>query len=263
MKLSIAVLSVCALALTACSHTPANQAAPQAQEVSDAEANARPAVPELVNTPIDELQRREAAGDIKAQVELASRYGLGKGVERDYAKATALFRSAAERNDPVAQYLLGTAYYHGAGVQKDEAQAALWFERAAQQNFGEAQYQLAVMIIAGKGGMSPSWEGAIPLLWRAAVQDYGRAAYLLGFAYERGKGVDRNFKAAAYWYRYANREAIHAQALFNLALLIKNGQVEPQPGDPRPDILLREAEERLAAKEAAEKAKQPAGSTEP
>ena len=182
---------------------------------------------------VAELKELVAADDIKAHIELAARYGLGDGVDQDYEKAGALLKVAVGKGNPEAAYHLGALYMNGLGVPEDKTQAALLFERAAEMHYEPASYWLGHMIAFGVGGFSPSWAGAIPYLWDAAVQNFTMAEFLLGYAYDAADtDVDRNPKAAAYWYRRAFHNEFHAQAIHNLRMLVDNGEVAWQPGDP-------------------------------
>src|SRR5579871_4330108 len=235
MRNKIVLIFTLALALSACATAPAKQItvapAANAQKIPAA-------VPELADASVADLERMVAAGDIKAHVELGTRYGLGNGVEKNYDKAVALLKAAADHNDAQAQFYMGTAYNSGAGVPKDEATAFLWFERSASQHYAIAEYWVGFMIAYGKGGVSPTWVGALPYLWDSAVQGNPDAAFLLGYAYDKGPGMDRNPKAAAYWYRRADWDqriatnTFNGKAEYNLSLLIKHGEAEWEPDDP-------------------------------
>ncbi|TAK99895.1 MAG: sel1 repeat family protein [Rhodospirillaceae bacterium] len=235
MRYKTTLLVILAIALSACTTAPAKQTATSsAKKTQEIPA----AVPELANTSVADLERMVAAGDLKAHVELGTRYGLGKGVEKNYDKAVTLLRAAAERNDPEAQFYLGTAYNNGAGVPKDDAIAVLWFERSAAQHYAVADYWMGYMVATGGGGINPTWAGAIPYLWDGAIQGNSAAAFLLGYAYDQGTDIDHNPRAAAYWYRRADmyqraeNNTFNVKAEYNLLLLIKKGAVEWQPGDP-------------------------------
>ena len=179
------------------------------------------------------LKRDANKGDIAAQVELATRYGTGTGVKKDYAKAVELLQKPATAGDPLAEYYMGTAYAAGAGVAKDEAQAVIWYERAAAQQQRDAAYNLALMVINGQGGISPTWAGAISLLEIAAKQDVPQAQILLGNAYATGAGVDKDPETAATWYRRAMTILTDKKpASVRLRILIDRGEVKWQPGDP-------------------------------
>jgi TPR repeat protein len=68
-------------------------------------------------TPMDDFQRAEQL--------LVSR-GPGEA-----AQATALFRQAADKHNPLAEYDLGYSYEHALGVPPDDEQAYRWYRRAA------------------------------------------------------------------------------------------------------------------------------------
>lgn len=86
-----------------------------------------------------------SAGNADAQHLLGLMYYMGRGVERDYAKAFAWHQKAALQGKADAQYVIGAMYYTGNAVEQDRAQAVHWFRKAAVQGHGEAQYALALM----------------------------------------------------------------------------------------------------------------------
>lgn len=229
-KTTFAAISLLIVAgLSSCAATSSKPVATAAQQPN---ADTSAVVPELANVSVPELEQRVAQGDIKAHIELGSRYGRGRGVKLDYEKATQLIKFAADRNDPTAEYLMGTAYYNGSGVPKDESIAALWFERSANQHYALGAHWMGIMIMNGRGGISATAAGAVPYLWDAATQGDDMAALYLGYIYDKGKDVDHNPRAAAYWYRRAFSKNRNVQAEYNLMLLIQHGEVTWQPGDP-------------------------------
>lgn len=101
-----------------------------------------------------ETARREweplaAAGDINAVFNLAQLYRLGKGVEKDLAKAEALYLQAAEGGLVAAQGNLGTLYYFSVPDAPRVQQAMLWWRRAAVQGDARSQYLLGVLYFNG------------------------------------------------------------------------------------------------------------------
>jgi TPR repeat protein len=180
-----------------------------------------------------EVQRLAKSNVVPAEVELGRRYGTGTGVPQDYAKAVALFTEAVKSDNALAEYYLGTAYELGAGVAKDEAHAVVLYQSAVRQGQRDAEFRLANMVIQGRGGISPTWDGAIPLLQSAAEQDLVRAQFLLANCYATGHGVDKNSETAAMWYRRAIKLTNdNKPAVDRLRLLIDLGEVKWQPGDP-------------------------------
>ena len=200
-----------------------------------------------VSPVIAELERKAAAGDTKAQADLGARYGRGDGVPKDVAKAIALLSSAADKNDPDAEFFLGTAYSNGTGVPRNESQAIMLYEKAANQGHADSEYLLAEAIAFGKAGLSSNWEAAIPLLWDSATKNCWPAAKLLAVAYQDGKGVDKNPRAAAYWFRRTYSLGPDMHLLYSLRSLIDQGLVEWQEGDPGQPLGAPPAEDKTAA----------------
>ena len=80
------------------------------------------------------LLRQEALG-----------YENGEGVERNPAKAAALYCKAARLGDADAQFNLGWMYANGRGVERSDATAAFFFHAAAEQGLEQAVRMLATV----------------------------------------------------------------------------------------------------------------------
>ena len=231
--MSLRLISSCVIAVTLASCAANSPNEPSELASADQTVSNTPqSIEDLTKLTIAELEERIAAGDTKAKAELGARYGKGEGVEQDLDKAIEILRETAATGEPEAEFFLGTAYYSGLGVPHSEAEAVLWFEKAAAKGHAAAQYWLAVLIKEGRGGISPSWSAAVPLLWESAMQGFGDAEFLLGYAYQTGSGVEKNAEAAAYWYRRNLSKVYNNRSHFNLAQLIHGGEVEWRPGDP-------------------------------
>lgn len=83
------------------------------------------------------------AGDMQAQLALASMYQFGEGVAQNDVEAARWTRAAAERGDPVAQINLAQFYGAGRGVERDAAESYFWLLLAAGQGNDWAQAHLA------------------------------------------------------------------------------------------------------------------------
>jgi len=82
------------------------------------------------------IQRRAAAGDADAQVDLGALLEKGVGLPRDPARALQLYQRAGERGNVFGQYFAGLLLGRSApGVEKDTDAAARWFARAEAQRF--------------------------------------------------------------------------------------------------------------------------------
>ena len=84
-------------------------------------------------------------------VELAARYENGEGVNRDYARALALYCRAADQGDAKAFLSLGWMFFNGRGVAIDDAVAVRWFKKAAERGVPQAVNLLQML-----GGVAPS-----------------------------------------------------------------------------------------------------------
>ena len=60
-----------------------------------------------------------------------------------------------------------------------------------------------------------------------AEQGDARSQRNLGFMYDNGRGVPKNYKLAANWYRKAAEQG-HTRAQFNLGVMYSNGQGVPR-----------------------------------
>ena len=75
----------------------------------------------------------------------ASAYEHGDGVERDGARAAALYCQAARMGDAQSQFNLGWLYTNGRGVERSEMTAAFFFNAAAEQGFEQAKRMLGTV----------------------------------------------------------------------------------------------------------------------
>jgi hypothetical protein len=82
---------------------------------------------------------------------LAATYALGQGVDRDEARAAALYVKACEMKDPAACVFAGQMNEYARGVPKDETAAARFYERACDQGWAGGCYNYAIMLEHGRG----------------------------------------------------------------------------------------------------------------
>jgi TPR repeat protein len=144
----------------------------------------------------------------------------------DPAQLALWLKPRAERGDPLAEYRLGTLYALGKGVDKDYARAAPLLRAAAESGIAEAQYDYAVLCEKGYGVPKDPVQ-AVAWYRKAAAQGNANAALSLGYAYAKGIGVDRDMSAAAAWFRSAAEHGI-VDAQFNLAFLYEHGDGVPK-----------------------------------
>ena len=154
------------------------------------------------------LAPRAAKGDALAEYRLGTLYALGKGVDKDYARAAPLLRAAAESGLAEAQYDYGVLCENGFGVPKDAGQAIDWYRKAAAQGNANAALSLGYAYAKGIGAARDMGQAA-QWFHRAAELGLVDAQYNLAFLYENGEGVEKSLIDAFGWYSIA---AAHGDA---------------------------------------------------
>lgn len=83
--------------------------------------------PPVETTQTSETLLQATAGKPGAQMEMARRFFIGEGVEKDEARGAEWTRRAAEGGSVRAQGLMGVLYLGGIGVQQSFEEARKWF----------------------------------------------------------------------------------------------------------------------------------------
>lgn len=96
-------------------------------------------------------ERECDAGSADRCRRLAVTYAFGQGVEKDEARATALYERACGMRDPSACMFAGQNHEFAHGVEKDDAKAAQFYERACDLQWAPGCYNLAIMYERGTG----------------------------------------------------------------------------------------------------------------
>lgn len=101
-------------------------------------------VPGSDETAIEWLARAANQGHVEAVNSIGTIYAnpFDDGVERDYSKAFAFFREAAERGSVHADVNLGDSYLHGLGTDKNRETAKQHYMRAATNGSMAARQKL-------------------------------------------------------------------------------------------------------------------------
>lgn len=95
--------------------------------------------------------RKAEGGDVDVQIEVASIFYHGHGLEQDYSKALGWFLRAAEQGAVKAKFYLGFMYHEGHGVAQNYAEAARWWRKAAEQGQASAMERLGFLYRDGLG----------------------------------------------------------------------------------------------------------------
>ncbi|MCX8505307.1 MAG: tetratricopeptide repeat protein [Alphaproteobacteria bacterium] len=133
-----------------------------------------------------------------ALTKLALLYLQGQGTPRNYAKAAALFHSAAVAGNAEAANNLGVLYAQGLGLPKDYNQAIRWYIKAANLNNAQAMSNLGVVYAKGQG-VNKDWLIAVDFFRKAAETGNNIGKYNYALAYESGRGIGADAIKAAMW----------------------------------------------------------------
>jgi hypothetical protein len=160
-------------------------------------------------------------GDVTAEGNLGTAYGLGIGVPKDTVESLRWHTKAAENGNAASQFSLGMFYLQGNGVPKDEAEGVKWLRKSADQGNAAGEFWLGTAYYSGTGVAKDTAEA---LRWyrNAGDQGYAAAQYNLGQAYNLGNGVEKDPAEAARWWQKAAEQGL-AKAQYNLGLAYHDG----------------------------------------
>lgn len=160
---------------------------------------------------MNELLRKAQLGDMKAQEELGKKYLTGSGVPQDYAAAAKWLSQSAEKGSAEAAYQMALIHTQGLGVPKDELAAVPWLRRSAKAGFEPAWKILQDKFEDGTLSPDPL---ELKRLEDLAGKGNAAAQRIVGEAYYRGKGVQKDVQQAEAWLKKsADAGNAKAQAL--------------------------------------------------
>lgn len=167
------------------------------------------------------------SGDVNAQLFIAYSYLYGQNdFAVDYQKAFDYYSLAAAQDSPIALNNLGSLYYSGIGVERNSAKAAALFTRAATLGNTEAAVNLGFILISGNGAEKNS-EKAMMYFEQAANNNNPTAQFMLGYAYYTGKLRPQNYTLAAELIKKA-ADAGFDEAQYVMAMMYIKGEGYPQ-----------------------------------
>jgi localization factor PodJL len=149
---------------------------------------------------------RDAAGngDPAAEFEVATRFGDGRGVQKDPRLAFVWCQRAAMHGFAPAQFRLGSLHEHGIGTEIDLQRAKIWYGRAAEQGHAKAMHNLAVAMV-GRGVSHPDYAGAAHWFREAAERGVTDSQFNLAVLCQKGQGLPRDLAGAYKWFALAAR----------------------------------------------------------
>ncbi len=110
---------------------------------------------------------------------------------KEYEKASILYKKAADNGLADAQFMLGYMYTTGWGVIQNNTEGIRWYRLAAEQGLNKAQYNLATIYNEGKIVTRNNAE-AMRIFKMAAAKNHAPALRSIGVMYYNGTGVPKN-----------------------------------------------------------------------
>lgn len=202
MKIRYGLILAVVFAFTLTAAMPA-QGKPYPWEIRGKETPASPS-PTPAKKPADKASSK-VSSSLKAIYRRAVNYYLGKGVKKDYGKAFALYKEAADGGYAAAQHMTGVCYEYGKGTVKDLNRAFRYYLLGAKQGNIKAQFKVGVFYFFGRG-RKKDFDKAFQWYSAAAGQGFGPALNNLGVLYENGLGTKKNLSTALTYYEEAARK---------------------------------------------------------
>lgn len=186
------------------------------------------------------------AGDPEAMVELGIHYLRGRE-DGGFARATALFRAAADKGYSAGMRWLGLAYEMGSRIgisDNDEnlGEAERWYRKAAKAGDADAMYALGGLSERGafRRGAAPTdeqfdLETKEALGWYRLAAEQGSVPAMLELAdrYQKGEGVAKDPREELRWYRVA-AEAGDWKGMAGLSYMLEEGEgVKRDPAEAK------------------------------
>ncbi len=143
--------------------------------------------------------------------------------------------AAPTASTPLDQFCLGYAYWRGensiARLPRDPVRSAQWFAKAALQGHAGAQTVLGYHYERGHG-VSKNYAEAVKWIRKAVDQDYPDGMFHLGRLYSTGKGVKASAREAHKWFEKAAKGG-SADAI--VALRLEREQALARPAHDKTD----------------------------
>ena len=141
------------------------------------------------------FEKAAKGGEPGAQLEMALRYFLGRGVRQNNQKALAYFKGVAKTSHPIAAQLaavaktnLGIIYCYGFGVPVDLKEGLNWLRQAAEAGYPEAMRRLAAYYYYGVDACPQDLKEGFEWYLKAAEAGDANAQYNLGIIHQSGRG---------------------------------------------------------------------------
>ena len=159
---------------------------------------------------IEYLKKAAEMGFTPAQAELGDCYAQGRGVERDYAKASEWYCRAAgqppQQTEAPQQTETPQQLFELYQQESDQAKRIEYLKKAAQQGYAPARRRLEELEaqmpdqLFQRYQREPDQAKRMEYLKKSAEMGYTPAQAELGDCYAQGRGVERDYAKASEWY---------------------------------------------------------------
>jgi uncharacterized protein len=112
----------------------------------------------------------------------------------------------AEEGDADAQIEIASRYMMGIGVDKDFKKSFYWTEKSANQGNAKALNTLGIFYTGFSEIVDTDLEKAHKLFLKSADLGFTGAYINIAEGYKAGAGVEKSFDKAVYWYEKAIKE---------------------------------------------------------
>jgi hypothetical protein len=165
------------------------------------------------------FEKSAALGNGEAPTDIGDIFFFARGVPRDVTKAALWYRKGADKGSLHGMAQLAWCYLNGMGVAKDIEAARDLYRRTAARGDDVSEYQYGWMF-----AHVPPIDYSEAMTWymKAAAQNYSLAKNNIGYMYESGLGVKKNYATAAKWYEQA-ASAGERRGQYHLGLLYEQG----------------------------------------
>ena len=163
------------------------------------------------------LRYYNEAKKIESINEIAGKEDEDGSVAKLYEQAVELFKKAQKEKCARASNNLGMCYEQGVGVEKDIGEAYDCYLEAANQGFTQGMFNVAYLCLkkAESSSLNEDYEEAVYWFRRTLNNDpnYAEANFYLGFFFENGFGVDKDFHKALEYYKKADKQGFKKAAM--------------------------------------------------
>jgi TPR repeat protein len=147
-------------------------------------------------------------------------YGRVLEAAQRYSDAATQYQLAAQGGQALAAFNLGSLYEMGHGVNQDWKQAAAWYQSAGDHGFPEGYGHTGMLYINSK---PPNYAEGASWMEKAVKAGSPNAAYVLGWLYDTGNGVQKDPGMAMRLYTDSANRGV-AEAMYRLGIIYKDGE---------------------------------------